>query len=254
MKYIIFSIASLLMSPSLSAQEAKQEAKAPDARNWSASLGIGAAFKKNLRVGNTYENLDKKFLIRPIPLVQASYGRFSLGGQGLSFQVLGSKLAEAKLFIKRDGDRYHGVGMIPRKDSAFVGTSMRFLNYSFTVSRDIHGRSKSWTTQFNYGKMFLLNEKFFLLTNFGLDWFDDRYAEYYYGVRKHEATSSRREYHLNNYIQPSVGVLPVYKLTGTSSLMGALSVKLVAKEVRESPTMNGDRLELGGLFGYSYNF
>ncbi|AUN98694.1 hypothetical protein DOM21_07630 [Bacteriovorax stolpii] len=229
-------------------------ARAEDAREWSASLGAGFVFKKNLRKENTYENMDKKWIVKPIPLVQASYGRVSLGPQGLSFMALGSKMANVTLFIKRDGDRYHGAGMIPRKDSAFAGISAKFFSYGLNISHDIHGRSKGTVVQLNYGKMFLISEKFFLLTNFGLDWFDDKYAEYYYNVRSHEATATRREYHLNNYLQPSVGILPVYKLTEKSSLMGALNTKLVNKDVRNSPTMNGDKLEFGGLFGYNYNF
>lgn len=229
-------------------------AYAQDTKEWNLSLGAGVAMKKNLRVGNTYDRLDKKFIVAPIPFLQVGYGRFSLGAQGLTFNIFGNKLVNISASIKKEGDRYQGVGMIPRKDSFFTGVSARFFNVGLSVARDINGRSKSFITQVNYGKLFLLSETMFLRVNFGLDWFDDHYAEYYYGVRKHEATASRREYHIHNYIQPSVGVLPVYKLGEKSSLMGAVNFKFVPKDVRQSPTMNGDKIDVGGFFGYAYNF
>lgn len=229
-------------------------ALAQDAREWTLSLGAGVAVKKNLRVGNTYEDMDKKVFVKPIPFLQASYKRVSLGAGGLSFMALGSRMANVSAFIKREGDRYHGLNMIPRKDSFFAGVSAKYLNYGLNVSHDINGRSKGTILQFNYNKMFIVSEKFFLAGNLGLDWFDDKYAEYYYSVRKYEATASRKEYHLTNYIQPTVGLLPVYKLGEKSSLMSVASVKLVPKKVRNSPTMNGDKLEIGGIFGYTYNF
>ncbi len=246
---LLFSL--FLSSFSLYAQNAPSS---EEPRDWSASAGFGMAFKKNLRKNNTYENMDKKWIVRPFPLIQGSYKRVSLGPQGLSVMALGHKMANVSAFIKRDGDRYQGIGMIPRKDSAFVGISAKFFSYGLNLAHDIHGRSKGTYVQFNYGKMFLLTEKFFLLTNFGLDWFDDKYAEYYYSVRSHEKRSNRPEYHLSNYLQPSAGVLPVYKLDEKSSLMGALNLKLVNEKVRKSPTMNGDKLEFGGIFGYTYNF
>lgn len=225
-----------------------------DQRAWNASLGAGLAFKKNQRVGNTYEDMDKRYFVKPFPMVQASYGRFSLGVQGISILAYGDQMRNVSAFIKRDGDRYHGLGMRPRKDSVFVGATAKFFNYGFSLSHDINGRSKGYIATANYAKFFPISETLVLRAALSLDWLDDKYAEYYYGVRSYEATASRREYHLNNYLLPGVSVMPIIKLTERSSIVTVLSTKLLPKSVSDSPTMNGSRIDYGGITSYSYKF
>ena len=226
---------------------------AEDQKSWRASLGAGVAIKKNMRSGNTYEDMDKKIFIKPIPFVQANYGRFSLGVQGISVLAVGGPMMNISAFIKRDGDRYHGLGMTPRKDSVFTGATAKFFNYGFSLSRDINGRSKGMIATANYAKFFMISETLTLRGALSLDWLDDKYAEYYYGVRSYEATASRREYHLNNYFLPGISFMPMLKLTEKSSIITALSFKILPKKVSSSPTMNGKRIDAGGILSYSYS-
>lgn len=226
---------------------------AQDERSWSASVGAGVVLKKNMRSGNTYEGMDKKIFIKPIPMIQASWGVVSLGVQGISIRAVGNPMMNISAFIKRDGDRYHGQGMIPRKDSVFVGATAKFFNYGFSYSHDINGRSKGSIATANYSKFFPITGAFILRSSLSLDWLDDKYAEYYYGVRFHEVTSTRREYHLNNYFLPGLSVMPIYKLTERSSITTILSMKLLPKKVSESPTMKGKRVDMAGILAYSYN-
>lgn len=223
-----------------------------DERAWNASVGAGLVFKKNQRQGNTYEDMDKKYFVKPIPVVQASYGRFSLGIQGISVLAYGNRMTNVSAFVKRDGDRYHGLGMIPRKDSVFVGATAKFFNYGFSLSHDINGRSKGYIATANYAKLFPISETLVLRGALSLDWLDDKYAEYYYGVRSNEATSSRREYHLNNYFLPGVSLMPIIKLSERSSIVTVFSMKILPKDVSNSPTMIGKRLDFGGIVSYSY--
>lgn len=245
MKKILFIIITLLISSNSFAQ---------DIRDWRASVGAGIAVKKNLRVDNRYEHLDKKFIVKPIPFLQGNIGRFSVGPQGIAVRAVGNHLMHVSFFIKRDGDRYQGHGMNPRKDSVFVGVTAKFFKYGLNVSKDINGRSKGMITQFNYGELFPISEGLVLRLGMGLEWYDDKYAEYYYGVRSSESTSTRREYHLSNYLQPGVSIMPIYKISENVTATGIGGIKFVPKTVRNSPTMNGDKFELGLIAGISYNF
>ncbi len=226
---------------------------AQEERSWSASIGAGVVIKKNMRTGNTYEDMDKKIFIKPIPMVQASWGRVSLGVQGISVRAVGNPMMNVSAFIKRDGDRYHGLGMIPRKDSVFVGATAKFFNYGFSYSHDINGRSKGSIATANYSKFFPITESLLLRSSLSLDWLDDKYAEYYYGVRSHEVTATRREYHINNYFLPGVSAMPIYKLTERSSITSVFSMKLLPKKVSQSPTMTGKRIDAAGILAYSYS-
>jgi outer membrane scaffolding protein for murein synthesis (MipA/OmpV family) len=210
------------------------------------------AFKKNLRKNNTYEDMDKDLITKSIPMVQGSIGRVSLGAQGLSVLVLGNRFMNLSTFINQGGDRYHGTGMIPRKSSIFTGLSGKFMKYGLSVSKDINGRSKGYIAKVDYSEMFVISENFMLRAGVGLEWHDDSYAEYYYGVRSHETTASRTEYHVTNYIQPGFGFFPIYKLSEKLSVLAGANIKYVPKEIRKSPTMNGDSTELGGLVGFNY--
>lgn len=229
-------------------------AKAEDVRTWRLSLGAGAIIKKNLRVDNTYKRMNKKFIVTPIPFIQGGYGRVSLGPQGLSVMAVGHPMMNVSAFINRGGERYYGSGMVPRKESFFTGISAKFFGYGLNVSRDINGNSKGYIVGLSYGHLKLVSEKLVLRSGLSLDWHDDNYAEYYYGVRKHEATASRSEYHVNNYFQPGVNVMPIYKIQENVSLISAAGIKFVPKALRESPTMNGKKLDFGAMAGVSYNF
>lgn len=227
---------------------------AQDERAWNATIGAGLVFKKNMRQGNTYEDMDKKYFVKPIPFVQGSYGRFSLGIQGISILAVGNPMMNVSAFVKRDGDRYHGLGMIPRKDSVFVGATAKFFNYGFSLSHDINGRSKGWIATANYAKFFPISEMLVLRASVSVDWLDDKYAEYYYGVRSNEVTATRREHHLNNYFLPGVSLMPIFKLTERSSIMTILSAKVLPKDVSSSPTMTGKSIDYGAILAYNYKF
>ena len=226
---------------------------AEDESTWRASIGAGIAVKKNNRVGNTYEDMDKKTIVKPIPFITGSIGRFSLGPQGLAFRAIGNHLMNASVYAKRDGDRYHGLNMDPRKESVFMGLSAKFFKYGLSVQKDINGRSKGYVAQLNYGKFYQISEGLMLRAGLGLEWSDDHYAEYYYSVKKSEATATRPEYHLKNYFLPGISFLPIYKVSENASVTAALGIKFLPKDVRNSPTMNGDKLEIGGLVGFGYS-
>lgn len=241
----LFLILLIIISPIIS--------KAEDARTWRASIGAGIAVKKNNRVNNLYKRMGKKAIILPIPFVTGSIGRLSLGPQGLTFRALGNHLMSVSIYAKFDGDKYLGLGMNPRRQSTFIGLSTKFFKYGLNLQKDVSRNSHGYTAQLSYGEFYKLTDTLMLRAGLSLEWADDRYAEYYYGVRSHEATADRREYHLKNYFQPGINVLPILKLTDDLSMTTALGFKLIPKDVRNSPTMNGKKLEIGGLMGISYS-
>lgn len=226
---------------------------AQDELAWRANIGAGVALKKNNRANNLYKRNDKKILIAPIPFITAQVGRFSIGGEGLTVKVVGSPLINMSAFVNFGGDKYLGLGMAPRRTSTWVGLSAKFFKYELSAQRDISGNSHGHTIRFSYGEFKKLSDNVMLRAGLSLEWADDRYAEYYYGVRSHEATSTRREYHVKNYFQPGLNIMPIWKISEELAMTTIAGVKLIPKDVRSSPTMNGDKLEMGGLVGISYS-
>ncbi|NOT78576.1 MAG: hypothetical protein HOP07_06185 [Bacteriovoracaceae bacterium] len=101
--------------------------------------------------------------------------------------------------------------------------------------------------------MNLISEELILRTSFNLEWHDDRYAEYFFGVKGQEASSSRNEYHVKNFFQPGVSLMPIYKVRDHLSFVGVVGFKLIPKSIRNSPTMNGRGLETFGLMAINYS-
>ncbi len=228
---------------------------APDSsRDWKLSIGGGLLLKRNNRSDNNYEHYDKKIIARPIPYIQGSYQRLSIGHQGISFRVLGNPFINLSTFVNRSGDKYLGRAMSPRKDSVFFGVSGKFGKYNLSISRDTSGRSKGYISQFNYSELTVLTEEIILISSLSLDWYDDRYAEFYYGVVDSEKTATRSEYHPHNFFKPGISVMPIYKIWDRVSLVAALNLKLIPAKIHQSPTMNGKALEVGGLFAINYRF
>lgn len=255
-KSIVYvGLLSLIFSATSFSQEISKDLLVDIAkeRQWRLSLGAGLILKKNMRVGNTYEHMDKKVLRKIIPYVTGSYKRLSLGPQGLAFRILGNPFIHFSTFLNRAGDKYQGVHMDPRKESVFFGFSGKVGKFNLNISRDINGRSKGFLSQFSYGQMTLISADLILRTSFNLEWHDDRYAEYFFGVKSHEVTSSRKEYHVKNFFQPGLSFMPIYKIRDSLSFVGILGFKLMPKSIKSSPTMNGRGLETFGLVAINYN-
>jgi len=244
-----------LCAPALLVQA--NEPKTPEAltaREWRLSVGGGFVVKKNNRPDNSYDKLDKKVILRFIPYIQGSYKRFSIAHQGINFRLVGNPFMNASIFVTRSGDKYLGPGMSPRKDSVFFGASAKFGKYGLTISRDISGRSKGYLSQINYSEFTMITEDLNLVSSLSLEWHDDQYADYYYGVRGGESSSSKIEYHPHNFFKPGLSLMPIYNLWENVSLVSAANVKFIPKEIRSSPTMNGKALELSMLFALNYRF
>ncbi len=250
-------ILSLSFAPTIFAEESANNAPSLGgefSRDWRLSAGAGIFFKRNNRNANTYDKLDKKIITRVLPYIQGSYKGLSLGHQGISYRIVGNPFLSFSTFVNRAGDKYLGEGMAPRKDSVFFGFAGKMGKYNLTLSRDINGRSKGILSQFNYSEMTIVSDDLLLLSSLSLEWHDDSYAEYFFGVKSSESTSTRKEYHVHNFFRPGISVMPIYKLWDRVSLVSALNLKYIPLSVRQSPTMNGKSLEISTLFALNYRF
>lgn len=223
-------------------------------KGFKISLGYGVVMKNNMRRDDTYAHHGADVLFSSIPLMQIAWGPLSLGAQGLKADLYGSKTWGVFTNIDRTRDRYHGTGMDDRRDSWFIGFGGRYGKFSAHLSKDIQGRSYGKKFFFHYTEMYMIKQRFFTRSSVGLECFDSKYADYYYGVKSTEVTASRPEYHPGRYCLPAVSFAPMYKMDEHISLITALSVKGLPKEIRHSPTTRGGNLETGLVFGGLWQF
>lgn len=235
--------------PSLKAQEAAGKKKETH-----FSLGYGLAIKKNNRTGNTYKNGDKNTLVQSIPMVQFSYGRLSLGPQGLAYRVAGNPAIGFSAILNLAGERYEAPGMKGRKKSLFGGGLFKWKFFSLMMSGDLGDKSGGLEAQVSYNEVFVVTNELLFRTSLFLEWHDRQYTNYYFGVRPEEATPERPGYRPGPYLNPGTGFISIYKLSEDFAFYSGLNIKYVPEKIRRSPTVNEDNLEAGAFLGLNYHW
>lgn len=218
------------------------------------SLGYGVAMKKNNRVGNTYKHGDKSLIAQSFPFVQLTINRLSIGAGGVAYRFWGHQFAGASVVLNLGGERYEAPGMGGRKRSVLLGAQLKMGSISFQVLGDVAGRSEGFETQLSYGKMlYQLNDQIIRGTIF-IEWHDNRYTNYYYGVKPSESNASRSAYRPDNVFTPGVGLLGIFKLTDEMTLTTGVTTKYVVDRLQRSPTVKKEPFEAGGFSALSYGF
>lgn len=222
-------------------------------KEWKFSIGPAVVLKNNLRLNNTYSNMDRSFTYRFIPFVDGRYNRLSLGQNGISLRVLGDFAVHANVFVNYTGDKYHSDFMEKRRGSAFLGFHFKYHRSQASISRDIQSRSKGMEYKYSYSQLFFLSENWTLINSYGVSYHDNKYANYYYGVRDNEVTATRKAYTAKGYFTPSVGFLPIYKFSEHFTATIGTFFKYIPQKISSSPTMKGRQLEVSTIWGITYN-
>lgn len=242
----------MLLFPTFSLQAEKPQSEKAD--NSQLSVGYGVAIKKNIRVGNEYKRGNKNTTIDGIPLVQANYGRFTLGPQGATIRAWGDMKTSASVVLNIGGDRYEASGMKGRKKGVFAGALFKWGLFSLLATRDMENKSEGWSTQFSYNEVFVVTQELLLRTSLYVKWYDQDYANYYYGVKPEEATATRPAYETSGYFTPGLGFLSIYKINNEIQFLIGLNFEFMSKKIQNSPTVINQDLVAGGFTGMNYRF
>ncbi len=253
--FVVFSLLTFISGKSAFSEETKSENSGPTVKkSWQISLGLGAAFKNNIRKDNNDSGKGGDVIIMPVPMLQVAWGPISLGQQGVNAHVYGNREIGASINFNQAGDRYFATGMEAKRESWMFGAGFKYYKLSFLVAKDITGRSKGAKVSLHYTELYPLSQKVFTRSSVGLECYDQKFAEYYYGVKTNEVAPTRSEYHPNHYCLPTLSFFPGYKLDKQLSIMSGFSFKGLSKEIRRSPTTTGTWLEgaliIGGLWAF----
>lgn len=214
--------------------------------------GVGFALKTNNRINNnaSYRGGDAIFL--PLPVVIMHYGPLMIGANGITLSFIGDREKSAFLNLAPQGDKYYAEGMQDRKESLFWGVGARYKQYSLTLSHDLSHRSHGTKLGFNYSRMFLKEEQSYFRGTFSLDLYNQTYADYYYGVKSTEATSTRSAYTAKAYLEPGVGIVYIRKLHDKLSLSTGISIKKYSRSIIDSPTTKNTAFEFANFTGLTW--
>lgn len=221
-------------------------------------IGGGINIKSDIREGNT-KTLQflqgKDPMIYPVPIInfKYEYEGLVLDLSRISFQIYKQEpVMFSALFSWGWGDAYSAEGMAERNSSMALGGSLRIFFLNFTYLRDIGNNSNgSVFSAVIEGRPFQITSWLPLMYSIGLELQDEKYVDYYYGVKSEEAGTNRQAYKGNSTINYFANVNSIIPISNTLDFTIGFGVKKLGKEITDSPTVKKDidyNMQIGVVF------
>ena len=186
--FIVSAALSAAWTPSAFAQDSQ-----PNDGSGQWALGIGAVV-----VDKPYRDFDREVL--PLPLVSYESKWISATVPTFDVKLYSTEALSFRLRARWSGDGYEAKdspvlsGMDERKSSLWAGGAVTwksdFANLSGEVLADAMGNSKGMRAKLQIDRR-LAAGKFGFTPRLAAEWVDDKYVDYYYGVRRSEARVGR---------------------------------------------------------------
>lgn len=248
--------AAIALSASWASSVAAQThtSAASDTSSWRLGGGV-------VVIEKPYRDIDTKTLGLPVisyenKWISASIPTFDFkiySGDSLSFRLRARYAG---------GDGYDAddsailAGMEDRKASLWAGAAViwktDFAKFTGEVLTDTMGKSKGTRARLQVDRRFAAG-KFGFAPRLSAEWVDDKYVDYYYGVRRLEMTSTRVFYEGKSTTHILVGVRADYTPAKHHTLYLDLAASRFGRTVKDSPLVDKPNQTSIGL-GYVYRF
>lgn len=239
-------------STAVLAQTSSVEAT-PSQSEW--SLGGGVITKQKV-----YRGIDRDNFVLPLATYENKW--VSLGVPRADLKFYSTENMSFRLRARFDGDGYDPedssflAGMEKRKSSIWVGGAFLWkndiANLTAEVLTDSMGNSKGTRASVQVDRRFGFGS-FGLTPRLGVEWYDKKFVNYYYGVRASEATASRGAYQGDSTTAMDVGLRLDYSPAARHTLFLDVSGRRFGSSIKDSPIVEKATQTTVGL-GYLYRF
>ncbi|KAF1716424.1 hypothetical protein CSC74_11385 [Pseudoxanthomonas yeongjuensis] len=225
-----------------------------DQSHWGLGLGAGVMQKP-------YRDIGADTLALPIIVYDSEWIDVSGGSISLKLPSAGPVSFALSADFSNDGyeasDSSFLAGMDERKDMFWAGALVRWENsvadLSATWSTDISGYSKGRKFSIEIERSFEAG-RFEFAPRIRAVWLDEKYVNYYYGIRADEITPTRAFYAPEATVNVEAGLRTSYRLpSGKSSVFLDLSVQSLGAEIKDSPIVDAST-ESSVFLGYVHTF
>lgn len=226
----------------------------PEKSSW--GLGVGAVV-----IRKPYRDIDNETMGLPIVSyenrwISASLPTFDFkinSGDSLSFR-LRARYAGGDGYEAEDSPVL--TSMEERKASLWAGAAViwktEFANFTGEFLADTMGKSKGTRVRLQVDHRFA-SGRFGFTPRLAAEWVDDKYVDYYYGVRQAEATATRAFYEGKSTTNFLAGVRMDYTPAKHHILYLDLAASRFGSTVKDSPLVDKPNQTSIGL-GYVYRF
>jgi outer membrane protein len=231
----------------------------PESSAW--GLGVGAVSSQQ-----PYKGIDRDSEVLPLIYFENEYLRvfgpsaeIKLPGLEISDtqQIDFSLVGEYDFSGYDDDDARILEGMSDRKGGFWAGAKVKWRNDLADVSAewlgDVSGNSKGQRFTLGLERSWRIGEHIMLTPRLAAIWQDEKYVDYYFGVRENEARIDRAAYDGKSGINTEFGVRGNYMFDDHHSVFLDLKATSLANEIKDSPLVDQSS-ENSVLFGYLYRF
>lgn len=242
---IVALLASATWAPTALAKDA-------DSR-WSLGLGVAT-------IDKVYRDYDREIL--PLPLVSYESERFSIGIPVSDFKLYSTHALSFRLRARFSNDGYEAddspflAGMSDRKFSLWAGGAVVWHTHLADISAeflaDALGNSKGTRAKVQMDRRFAAG-KFGITPRIAAEWLDDKYVDYYYGVKQSEVRAGRAFHEGKSTTNLQVGLRVDYMPARTHLFFLDVGSTRVGSGIEASPLVDTTRQTSLGL-GYVHRF
>ncbi|SDA77046.1 outer membrane protein [Pseudomonas sp. NFPP33] len=219
------------------------------------SLGIGAAV-----IDKPYRDFDRE--VKPLPVISYENKWLSASIPTFDVKLYATESLSLRLRARWAGDGYEAqdspvlAGMDEREASIWAGGAViwktGFANISGEVLADAMGNSKGTRAKLQIDRRFAAG-KFGFTPRLAVEWVDDKYVDYYYGVRQSEARADRAFYEGEATTNVQFGLRTDYTPTHHHTVFLDIGATRFGSTVEDSPLV--DKANQTSLaLGYVYRF
>ncbi|MBC7427604.1 MAG: MipA/OmpV family protein [Bacteriovorax sp.] len=204
------------------------------------SLGPALNIHSNIRV-NDQNNFNKNNpVIEPIPAFFFRYGPVFVNKNGLGsllynngyFTILGMGILE--------GEPYKTPGLRERSQGVFFGTIFKYNLVELTYYNDFF-KNKGFNVKLNLAPEFYAGISWKFSPQVFLQYWDNKYVNYYFGVKNEEVSPSGFKYYEGTNTLNYGTMFETIHYHGKWTFVGNVGVKFYGNEVSNSPTVVRDK-------------
>jgi outer membrane protein len=233
-----------------------------DSRSYSWGLGLGGISQQLSYTGIDRDNIA-------VPLIYFENRWVQLFGPFLDIKAPGIKWSDEQELSFAARIQFFGVngyeaddapilnGMAERKSGIFAGPTAKWSNPFVNVTAewlfDASGESKGQQIKLGLERSFQVGGHFMFTPSATAIWLDDKYADYYYGVRTAEARAGRPAYIAESTMNVEFALRTDYMFDPRQSVFLSLGYTALGSEIKDSPLTDRSG-ETQVFMGYLYRF
>ena len=189
---------------------------------------------------NYRNNNQKRFerthpVVKPIPGFLFRYGPLFLNREGLGTLAYHTGDLNVLVMAVLKGEAHESGGLRERRERIFAGSTLQYKFVNLTYYQDYFSNN-GMNLKLNFAPSYRPLLKWKISPQVYAQYWDDRYVDYYFGVKSSESSSGLPVYKGNSTMNYG-SVVEVHHYDERWTYITAVGAKFFGKEVYNSPTM-----------------